>query len=713
MNKQIIKRVMLCLLISSFFLCELLLYSDHKAQAASFDDINQDNVFVMQQMRGTCTLASATMMLRRAAMLSGDTEWDHITEETLKPTAWMEGVGLYHSFKFKGLTVGFGTISSNQKEFYIEQLQKHPEGIAIYNKSHTILLTDYTNGEFYCADPAISAKRIPISKSKQVTIESTSKYWYVVSPKVTLENISELIFDPILYADLYPELKQEFGYNETALYNHWISIGMKEGRTPSYVYQPQFYLDANPDLKETYGTDFEAIYKHFTTYGAFQNRASSPVYNAAFYKSMNLDLKNYSSVELLKQFLNNGINEYRSSSNIYDGNYYLEHNEDLKELGSKELLHHFYTTGINEFRTSSPNYNGMFYKQTKDELSQYTSFDLAMFFSNHGSLNGDKGNYIDLSSASVVLKQQEFNFTGKEIKPQLFVTYQGIDLLAGKDYTLNYQNNINVGSSIVTVTGAGNYSGEVKRTFSIKAGDLKGVSVKGNSITYDGKAYAPIVTLPQGASITYSTNGKTYSSTKPCYVNAGTYKVYYKVTKPNYKLISGSITLKITPKSISKMTVSLSANQYSYNGKARKPSVVLKDGKSIINNSNYTICYSANTNPGNASVKVTGKGNYSGTISKTFVIYPSAPKLSARSLTKAASLQWGKVTGVSGYEIYLSNSQNKNFSRVSSLGKSTLSYKKTKLISKKKYYFKVRTYTVSGGKKLYSAYSNVVSVKVK
>ena len=50
------------------------------AGAATYEEINQDAVFVKQSQRGTCTLASTAMMLRRAAMLNGDENWASITE---------------------------------------------------------------------------------------------------------------------------------------------------------------------------------------------------------------------------------------------------------------------------------------------------------------------------------------------------------------------------------------------------------------------------------------------------------------------------------------------------------------------------------------------------------------------------------------------------------------------------------------------------------
>lgn len=66
----------------------------------------------------------------------------------------------------------------------ITLLSQHPEGIVLYDRGqpHAVLLTDYTNGTFYCSDPAgnISSGRIPL-ESSSVSVNRSSCYWYVAS----------------------------------------------------------------------------------------------------------------------------------------------------------------------------------------------------------------------------------------------------------------------------------------------------------------------------------------------------------------------------------------------------------------------------------------------------------------------------------------------------------------------------------------------------
>ena len=165
-------------------------------------------------------------------------------------------------------------------------------------------------------------------------------------------------------------------------------------------------------------------------------------------------------------------------------------------------------------------------------------------------------------------------------------------------------------------------------------------------------------------------------------------------------------------------TIKLSATTYTYNGKAQKPavSVVGSNGKAI-SSSNYTVAVSKAVNPGKYAVKITFKGNYTGTKTLYFTITPKKVSLSSvkSSAKKKATVKWSKQSGVTGYEILLAT--NSKFSKgkkvVTVKGASAKSKTVTKLSSKKTYYVKVRAYKTIDGKKVYGAYSKYKKVKVK
>ena len=72
------------------------------------------------------------------------------------------------------------------------------------------------------------------------------------------------------------------------------------------------------------------------------------------------------------------------------------------------------------------------------------------------------------------------------------------------------------------------------------------VSASGFSGTYDGWSHGISVTAPDGATIKYGTTANACDlDNSPKYTNAGTYTIYYEVTKDKYTTVTGSATVKI------------------------------------------------------------------------------------------------------------------------------------------------------------------------
>lgn len=163
------------------------------AFAATREEIDQPEVFIKQEGSGTCTLAATTMMLRRTAMLRGDQDWNTITEASCRADFWIGGRGLPYSFDYDGITVGHDFLPGGEanRQILIDLLAQHPEGIVLHARGvpHGILLTDYTDGVFYCADSAVHVPhgRMPIDQAYGTRVENSNAYWYVTSPGVALE----------------------------------------------------------------------------------------------------------------------------------------------------------------------------------------------------------------------------------------------------------------------------------------------------------------------------------------------------------------------------------------------------------------------------------------------------------------------------------------------------------------------------------------------
>ena len=243
---------------------------------------------------------------------------------------------------------------------------------------------------------------------------------------------------------------------------------------------------------------------------------------------------------------------------------------------------------------------------------------------------------ISISRASVTLSTSTYAYDGKAKKPGVTVKLNGKTLKNGTDYTVSYSNNTKVGTAKVTITGKGNYTGSVSKTYSIK-NNFKKATVSGIST----KAFT-------GRNITQS------------------------------------ITVK-------------------YNGKTLK------------NGTDYTVSYSNNKKIGTATVKIAGKGSYTGTITKTFKINPAKQeiqKLTAKS--KAFFVDWAQKGSATGYEIqYATNSKFTSAKKVTITNNKTDTKTISKLSGKKKYYVRVRSYTTVKGTKYYGAWSASKSVTTK
>ena len=246
---------------------------------------------------------------------------------------------------------------------------------------------------------------------------------------------------------------------------------------------------------------------------------------------------------------------------------------------------------------------------------------------------------------------------------------------------------------------------------------IKAVSLSSSSYTYDGSAKKPGVTVTDanGAKIASSNYSVAYSNN----VKKGTATATVTF-KGNY---SGTVkkTFIINPAKVS--NVKLSSTSYTYNGKTKTPSVTVKDnkGRKLKNGTDYTVKYSSGRkNVGRYAVKVTFKGNYTGSKTVYYYIVPKSTSISRVSaLRKGFKLSWKKrKTQTTGYQIQYSTSRKfKKAKTVNvSKNKTTSKYIK-KLSSKKKYYVRVRTYKkvkINGKtKKVYSSWSKTKTVKTR
>ena len=187
------------------------------------------------------------------------------------------------------------------------------------------------------------------------------------------------------------------------------------------------------------------------------------------------------------------------------------------------------------------------------------------------------------------------------------------------------------------------------------------------------------------------------------------------------------VMVTVIPKEAKKNNISKASvsgiKAKTWTGKALKQKPTVKvSGKTLKNGTDYTVTYKNNKNVGKATLTITGKGNYTGKIKKTFKINPKGTRLfRVTKAKKAARVKWKKQTAkmsasrITGYQIQLATNSKftRNKKTVNRKGWSKTSKKVTGLKSGKKYYVRVRTYKTVRGVRYYSAWSKVKTVKIR
>ena len=221
-------------------------------------------------------------------------------------------------------------------------------------------------------------------------------------------------------------------------------------------------------------------------------------------------------------------------------------------------------------------------------------------------------------------------YNGQAQEPAPVVTFNGMTLVKGTDYSVSYENNVNVGTATATVTALANstkYSGSASKTFSI--------TKKALTVTADNK------------SVTFGDDAPTYTESYDGFVNNETKAVlggtlaltcdYVKdqsgvgnytitpsgYTSDNYAITFTNGTLTVGTKALENGFIG-DIDALTYTSLAQEPAPVLTFHEmTLVAGTDYTVAYSNNTNAGTATVTCTGQGNYSGQAQKNFTIVPA------------------------------------------------------------------------------------------
>ncbi len=284
-----------------------------------------------------------------------------------------------------------------------------------------------------------------------------------------------------------------------------------------------------------------------------------------------------------------------------------------------------------------------------------TNYNTAIFNMTGGEISGNSTNS---SGGAGVCNGATFIMTGGKINnnsassPGGGVSNTGVFTMAGGEITGNsvstWYHGDDIGGGIYKTAGAQlSFSGKVVVSGN-KAGDEESnVFLRAYSKSYPTLSYICLDgTLTTGSSIGITTETVPTSGNPVQITQTEDGTEYYKDSAQYFFSDTAGYSVKAnedghymeieyTAKNISDCTITLSKTSYTYDGSAKKPTVTVKSGSTkLTEGTDYTVSYSNNTNVGTATVTITGKGNYTGSVKKTFTIENST------DVCKASDGKW-------------------------------------------------------------------------
>lgn len=252
---------------------------------------------------------------------------------------------------------------------------------------------------------------------------------------------------------------------------------------------------------------------------------------------------------------------------------------------------------------------------------------------------------------------------------------------------------VNADDQKCTVTISSDNYHDITATLIFHLTDKETVTISGLTYTgktYDGKAMKPVGTLQVSGDkvpvseleVTYTGIGDTTYNGTDAPTDAGTYQVTYKVREDNDNYIGEkTYTFTISPKAVTADMIGAMADE-TYTGSPITPQPVVMDGNTILTSgTDFDFSYDENINAGEntATLTITGKGNYTGTASRTFTISPkdikgAAITLQADSLGYTGLMQEVQITSVTLNQVplttndyYIVNNSNEQISADASI----------------------------------------------
>lgn len=295
---------------------------------------------------------------------------------------------------------------------------------------------------------------------------------------------------------------------------------------------------------------------------------------------------------------------------------------ESKPAGAGDVTFKFFDEDNHEVLTTAQPFDAGTYKVTASCESESTIYTAEATFTVEPR---------EIEAKDVAF-DKELTYTGNELTQTVTVTVNGKTLTVGTDYTVSDLTGTEPGSYPVTVTGTGNYTGTVTKSFEIAKADISGATISDidSPVGYTGTAYEPEVTVTfNGTELALDTD---YTVAYTNNVNAGEATVTITGTGTHFK---GSVEkhFTITAADLSGCTFAPIAD-VTYNTKAHTPEVTVAiSGRTLEADKDYTVSYASNGDAGTATVTVTGKGNFTGSANTTFTIAKADLNLSVYTIS--------------------------------------------------------------------------------
>lgn len=272
-------------------------------------------------------------------------------------------------------------------------------------------------------------------------------------------------------------------------------------------------------------------------------------------------------------------------------------------------------------------------------------------------------------------------------------------LVNERDYIVSYPSYDGAGTYYNVIQGVGKYTGVLYSKFTVEPIDIRdlGVSLSYTSTVYNGRAQQPDVIFagaPGEVEYYIEEDPQTEAGVYPLTINGygnytGTVVLYYEIRKGT----------------VNDFNISLSADSFVYDGRAKTPSVYVSG---LLENRDFTVSFSDNISTGVAVVTVSGQGCYEGVRTFNFYILPKQTRAEVSSVTSSsATISWQGVEDVTGYKVEINSGGS--WSQAADAGAAQTSVTVSGLNPYTTYRFRVIPYKYSRGETVFAYSSNEIA----